>query len=147
MGVGRLAPYRVRARYAKALKEIPLPVRSFTGIEPAALHTLAEAEIGGRRVEFGILAGTPRLWVSCPEHLPPVIGYLTGLDSAAFNSAVFNSAEFNSAVFNSATGSVALELHITETDHLEWARHTGRAARIKTEGLAAWQAAQRDCEG
>lgn len=127
MGVGRLAPHRVRAKYARALAEIPLPVRSFTGVEPSALLTLAEAEIGGRRVEFGVLAGTPRLWVSFPEHLPPVVGYLTGLDSAADGDAP--------------------ELHVTESDHLEWARHAGRAARIKTEALAVWRAAQRECEG
>jgi hypothetical protein len=127
MGVGRLAPHRVWAKYARALAEIPLPVRSFTGIDPSALRILIEAEIAGRRVEFGILAGTPRLWVSFPDHLPPVLGYLTGLDGAVYGAAP--------------------ELHVTETDHLEWARHTGRAARIKHEALAAWQAAQRECEG
>ena len=38
MGVGRLAPHRVRSAYAKALAAIPLPVRSFTGIEPDHLE-------------------------------------------------------------------------------------------------------------
>jgi hypothetical protein len=127
MGVGRLAPHRVRAKYAKALAEIPLPVRSFNGIDASALRVLAEVEIAGRRVEFGVLAGTPRLWITLPEGVPQVLGYLTGLDSAA--------------------SAGALQLHITETDHLEWARHTGRSARIKTEALAAWLAAQRECEG
>jgi hypothetical protein len=124
MGVGRLAPHRVRARYAKALKEIPLPVRSF---DPSGLRVLAEVEIAGTRVEFGLLPGTPRLWVTLPERVPPLLGYVTGLDSVAYGGAI--------------------ELHVTETDHLEWARHTGRAARLKTEALAAWVAAQRECEG
>jgi hypothetical protein len=127
MGVGRLAPHRVRAKYTRALAEIPLPVRSFTGIDPSALQTIAETAIAGNRVEFRILAGTPRLWVLLPDSLPQVIGYLTGLDCTAEGGAP--------------------EFHVTETDHLEWARHTGRAARIKREALAAWQAAQRECEG
>jgi hypothetical protein len=99
-----------------------LPVRSFTGIDPSELRMLAEAEIAGSRVEFGILVGSPRLWVTFPERIPPVLGYLTGHDSAG-------------------------GAHSTETDHLEWARRSGRAARIKAEALAAWQAAQKECEG
>lgn len=123
MGVGRLAPYRVRAAYAKALAEIPLPVRSFTGIDPAALKTIGEAEIAGRVLEFGVLLGTSRLWVTMPGQVPPVLGYITGLDNGRY------------------------ELHLTELDHHEWARHTGRPVLIKREAQAVWQAAQRECEG
>lgn len=123
MGVGRLAPHRVRARYAQALKEIPLPVRSFAGIDPGGLTTVGEAEIAGRRVQFGVLYAIPRLWMTFPEHLPPVLGFLTGFDCTD------------------------PELHITELDHLGWARQPGRAAALKREAVAIWQAALRECEG
>jgi hypothetical protein len=123
MGVGRLAPHRVRARYAQSLKEIPLPVRSFAGIDPGGLTIVGEAEIAGRRVQFGVLYAIPRLWMTFPEYLPPVLGFVTGLD---------------------ITGP---ELHITEPDHLGWARQPGRAGELKREALAVWQAAQRECEG
>lgn len=129
MGVGRLAPHRVRAKYARALSEIPLPVRSFERIDPSALQILAETDIGDRRLRFGVLAATPRLWVAFTNDLPPVLGYLTGL----------------TGLTGIRTGSP--ELHITELDHLEWARHTGRVRQIKAAALAAWQAAQRECEG
>lgn len=123
MGVGRRTPSRVRTKYAEALAAIPLPVRSFTGIDPTALQTIGETQIAGRTLQFGVLAGTPRLWVTIVDQVPPVLGYLTGLDT------------------------VRPELHLTELDHLEWAGHTGRGARIKREARAVWQAAQRECEG
>lgn len=123
MGVGRRAPHRVRAAYAQALKEIPLPVRSLTGIDPDGLAIIAEAEIAQRRVQFGLLWGLPRLWIALPDHLPAVLGFLTGIDTDR------------------------PELHVTEPDHLEWACTKNRAAQIKREGLAAWRAAQKECEG
>ncbi len=123
MGVGNLAPHRIRARFAEALAEVPLPVRSFTGIDPAALIVIAETEVAERRLQFGVLAQIPRVWVTASDQIPPVLGYLSGLDSGR------------------------PELHLTESDHLDWARQHGRAARIKREGLAAWQAAQRECKG
>ena len=123
MGVSRLAPHRVRAKYARALAEIPLPVRSITGIEPDALDVLAEVEVADRLLRFGVLAGTPRLWVTVDGHMPPMLGYLTSLDTRS------------------------PELHVTERDHLEWTRHSGRAARIEREALRIWDAAQRECEG
>jgi hypothetical protein len=113
----------LRAKYARALAEIPLPVRSFERIDPSALQILAETDIGDRRLRFGVLAATPRLWVAFTNDLPPVLGYITDL----------------------ATG--APQLHITELDHVEWARHTGRARAIKAAALAAWHAAQKECEG
>jgi hypothetical protein len=123
MGVGRLAPHRVRAKYAKALKEIPLPVRSFTGIDPAALTVVGESEVGGRLLEFGVLAGTPCLWITVRDQIPPVMGYLTGFEARR------------------------VDLHITELDHLDWARQSGRAAQIKRAALDAWHRAHRNCEG
>jgi hypothetical protein len=123
MGVGRLAPHRIRAKYAKALKEIPLPVRSFTGIDPAALTVVGESEVGDRRLQFGVLAGTPRLWITVHDQVPPVMGYLTGF------------------------GTRRVDLHITEPDHLDWARRPGRAAQIKRAALDAWNRAHRTCEG
>ncbi|MFG3342354.1 hypothetical protein [Glycomyces sp. NPDC048151] len=123
MGVGRRAPQRVRARYAKALAEIPLAITSFSGIDPGGLVTIGEAEIDGRELHFGLLYAIPRLWISFPDRLPPVLGFVTGLDSGT------------------------TDLHITDLDHLEWARQAGRAARIKREAVTVWQAAQRECEG
>lgn len=123
MGVGRLAPHRVRAKYARALAEIPLPVRSFTGIDPAALRVVAEVVIADRRLEFGVLTGSTRLWIIAPDHLPPVMGHVTGLES----------------------GPTAV--HITEPDHLDWARHPGRCHRLMAAAITAWQGAQREWEG
>ena len=123
MGVGRLAPHRITARYAKALAEIPLPVRSLTRIGPGGLAIVAETVIDDRRIRFGVLYAIPRLWITVPDGLPPVIGFVTGFDTER------------------------PELHITEPDHIEWARHPGRAARIKREAVTAWKAAQRECRG
>ncbi|WP_030144375.1 hypothetical protein [Glycomyces sp. NRRL B-16210] len=126
----------MRARYARALAEIPLPVRSFAGIDPCALTVLGETEIADRRLRFGVLVGTPRLWIALAESdsgvspegsvalsVPSVLGYLTGLDSGA------------------------PELHITELDELDWSRKPGRAAQIKREAMTVWRSAQRECEG
>ncbi|MDN3241841.1 hypothetical protein [Glycomyces tritici] len=128
MGVGRLAPHQVRARYAQALKEIPLPVRSFTGIDPGGLTPVGEAEIAGRRVQFGVLYAIPRLWITFPEHLPPILGFLTGFDGTAGDA-------------------MRTELHVTELDHLDWARQPGQAATLKRAAADIWRAAQRECEG
>lgn len=127
MGLGRSAPHRARARYAKALKEIPLPLRSFGGVDPGLVTVIAETEIADRSLQFGVIAQVPRLWILAPGHNPPVVGFLTGLDTGS--------------------GSSRLDLNITELDHLDWASHPGRAARIKREALAAWTAAHRTCEG
>lgn len=126
MGVGRLAPHRVRAKYARALAEIPLPVRSFDGIDPTALTIVAEEAIANRTVQFGLLAGTPRLWLVLAEEQPQVLGYLIGLENAVLNEG---------------------GLHITAPDHIAWARQSGHVRQLKTAGLSAWQAAQRECEG
>lgn len=122
MGVGRFAPHRVRARYAKALKEIPLPVRSFAGIDPDSLVILGEVEIDDRLVRIGILYAIPRLWIVVPEHVPPVLGFVDGIE----------------------TGRPAL--HVTEPDHLEWSRRRGRGIRITHEAIVIWRGAQRDCD-
>ncbi|MEU6860352.1 hypothetical protein AB0B28_15960 [Glycomyces sp. NPDC046736] len=135
MGLGRSAPHRARARYAKALKEIPLPVRSFTGVDPSSVTVIGETEISDRTLHFGVITQIPRLWILAPGHVPPVVGFLTGLRP-----------ELDSEP-DSAQGTSRIDLHITELDHLDWASHPGRAARIKREALAAWTAAHRTCEG
>jgi hypothetical protein len=162
MGIGRLAPHRVRAKYARALAEIPLPVRSFERIDPSALQILAETDIGDRRIQFGVLAATPRLWIAFTDEVPPVLGYLTGLiglskgtgvgtgtgaGAGAGTYAGTGSGVGTGAGTGAGSSSGGLQLHITELDHLEWVRHTGRARRIKTAALAVWNAAQRECEG
>lgn len=123
MGVGRLAPHRVRERYAKALNAIPLPVRTVTGIAPDALVGVGETEIAGRRIGFAILPGTPRLWITGPDQVPPVIGYATGFESRR------------------------LDVHLTEPDHIDWAASPGRTAALKRAAVDAWTASQRTCEG
>jgi hypothetical protein len=123
MGVGRLAPHRIRAAYAKALGEIPLPVRSRSGLDARALTMFAEASVGGRRLEFGTLAAMPRLWVAFADVDPPVLGYVTGLAAGA------------------------PELHITETMHCEWARSGDHGSQIKREAAAVWQRLSTECEG
>ena len=123
MGVGRLAPHRARARYVKALKEIPLPMRSFSGIDPNLLTVLGEFEIDDRRLEVGIFYAIPRLWIAVRECVPSVLGFVDGMETGL------------------------PELHVTEPDHLEWARRAGRGSRIECEAMAVWDAAQRDCEG
>lgn len=124
MGVGRIAPHRVRARYAQALRSIPLPVRSFGAVDPGGLTTIGEAEIDDRLVRFGVLFAIPRLWITFPEQVPTLLGFVTGFDGAA-----------------------KPELHLTEPDHLAWARKPRRTHALKREAAAAWEAAQRDCEG
>ncbi|WP_030154937.1 hypothetical protein [Glycomyces sp. NRRL B-16210] len=123
MGMTHLGPHRARARYEKALKAIPLPVRSLEGIDPGVLVNVGETEIAGRRIEFGILPGSPRLWITVPDHLPPVIGYAAGFDSRR------------------------LDMHLTELDHFDWTTSPGRVAALKRAAFAAWTSAQRDCEG
>jgi hypothetical protein len=123
MGVGRLAPHRVRERYAKALKAIPLPIRTFTGVAPDALVSVGETAIAGRRIEFAILPGTPRLWITAPDLVPPVIGYATGFETRL------------------------LDVHLTEPDHRDWACGPGRVATLKRAAFDAWTRAQRTCEG
>lgn len=123
MGVGRISTQRTRDRYAQALRSIPLPVRTFTGVDPAALVAVGRTEIAGRRIEFAILPGTPRLWITAPDLLPPVVGYATGFDSQR------------------------LDLHLTELDHFDWAAGPGRVAALKRAAHDAWTSAQRDCEG
>lgn len=149
MGVGRLAPHRVRARYAQALKEIPLPVKSFGGIDPEGLATVAETHIGGRRVRIGVLYAIPRLWITFPDILPPVLGFVTGFATGFYRAAgdrpILGAASADQGAPGLGTGRA--ELHITEPDHLDWARQPGRAQAIKHEAIAAWLAAQRECEG
>lgn len=123
MGVGRLAPHRLRAKYARALAEIPLPVRTTSGLDAQALTMLAEATVADRGVQFGTLTEMPKLWVAFVAVDPPVLGYLTGL----------------------AAGKP--ELHVTETAHLEWARTAGNSAALKREAMTVWAAVQRECEG
>jgi hypothetical protein len=122
MGVGRLAPHRIRERYAKALNAIPLPIRTLTGVDPRVMVSVGGAEIAGRRVEFAILPGTRRLWITAPDHIPPVIGYATGFEPRL------------------------LDVHLTELDHIEWASGPGRVAALKRAALDAWTSAQRTCE-
>jgi hypothetical protein len=138
MGVGRLAPHRVRARYARALAEIPLPVRSREGTDPRTLVMIASATVADRELFFGLLPHHPRLWVVFAECDPPILGHLTGLSDATFNGG---------PSAGSATAPGEPELHITALEHLDWVRSDDRAARIKREAVAAWQAAQRECEG
>lgn len=123
MGVGRLAPHRIRAAYARALAEIPLPVRTSPGLNAGVLTMFGDATVAGRRLQFGTLADMPRLWVAFTEIDPPVLGYLTGLASGT------------------------PELHITETAHLEWARTARNSECVKHEAVTVWQAVQRECEG
>lgn len=123
MGVGRLAPHRIRAKYARALAEIPLPVRTGPSLGARALTMLGDATVDGRHLHFGTLADMPKLWVAFAELDPPVLGYLSGLVSGS------------------------PELNITETSHLEWARSGGNTAAIKREAMVVWQAVQRECEG
>ena len=125
MGIGmtRVPTQRTRDRYAKALNAIALPVRTPTGIDPDALITVAHTEIADRHITFAILPGSPRLWITVPGQLPPVIGHVSGFDTRR------------------------LDLHLTEPDHYYWATGTGRVAALKRAAFDAWTNAQRDCEG
>ena len=123
MGLGRKAPHRSRAAYARALAAIPLPVRAISAPVPETLTVLGTAEIGGRVIQYGTLAEAPRLWIAAPEAPPPVFGYLTGL------------------VAERPT------LHVTVDAHLAWTRETDHTEQLKQHGLAVWHEAQRWCEG
>ena len=123
MGVGRLASHRARERYAKALKAIPLPIRTLTGSDRDAMVSVGETAIAGRRIEFAILPGTPLLWITAPDLFPPVIGYVTGFETRL------------------------LDVHLTEPGHIDWASGPGRVAALKRAAFDAWTSAQRTCEG
>lgn len=135
MGVGRLAPHRVRAEYARALAANPLPVRSHAGSDPRALVMIASAVVADRELHFGILPHHPRLWVVFADHDPPILGHLTGLTDAAHSTGL-----------NPADAPGEPELHITAREHLGWAGAEGRRAQITHAAVTAWQAAQRVCE-
>ena len=123
MGVGRRAPHRTRAAYARALAALPLPVRAITAPIEETLTVLGTARIGGRTVQFGTLTAAPRLWVAFPDQAPPVFGYLTGL--------------------------VAEQpiLHLTDQTHCEWTNQPAHTEALKQHGLEVWRCAQRTCEG
>jgi hypothetical protein len=102
------------------------------------------------------------LWIAFTDELPPVLGYLAGLTgqstrtgtglstgAGAGTGADIGTGSGSGSGLNSGSGlsTSVPQLHITELDHLEWARHTGRTRQIKTAALAAWNAAQRECEG
>lgn len=123
MGLGRKAPHRSRAAYARVFAQIPLPVRAISAPVDQALTVLGETEIGGRLIQYGTLATAPRLWVAFADASPPVFGYLTGL-----------------AVSDP-------QLHLTAPAHQHWATRPGRGGAIRAHGLTVWQQAQRDCEG
>ncbi|GAB3995470.1 hypothetical protein GCM10029992_12790 [Glycomyces albus] len=123
MGIGRKAPHRVRTSYARALAQIPPPVRSIGAPAHEALTVLGQTEIEGRLVQFGILTAAPRLWVAFPETAPSVFGYLTGLVADD------------------------PQLHLTEPVHQHWALHPGRSETVRRHGLAVWHEAKRTCEG
>lgn len=123
MGMMHLSAHRARARYAKALNAIPLSVQTPAGIDPEALTTVGSAEVAGRRVEFGVLPGSPRLWITVPGHFPPVVGWVSGFETRR------------------------LDLHLTELDHLDWTAEPGRTAALKRAAFDAWTSAQRECEG
>ena len=123
MGLGRNAPHRNRAAYARALAQIPLPVRAITAPAEEALTVLDTAVIGGRTIQFGTLTTAPRLWVAFTDQAPPVFGYLTGL--------------------------VAEQpiLHLTAETHCEWTNQPAHTEALKQHGLEVWRTVQRTCEG
>lgn len=123
MGVGRTAPHRVRAAYARALAQIPLPVRSVSAPVPEVLTVLGQAEIGDRIVQYGTMTDAPKLWVAFPVLAPPVFGYLTGLVSEE------------------------PQLRITDSEHLAWSREPGHTEALLRHGLEVWREARRCCEG
>lgn len=123
MGLGRKAPHRTRAAYARVLAQIPLPVRSIGAPAHQALTVLGQTVIADRLVQYGTLTEAPRLWVAFPESAPSVFGYLTGLVADD------------------------PQLHLTEPVHQHWALQPGRSEAVRRHGLAVWHDAQRICEG
>ena len=123
MGVGRTAPHRIRAAYARALASIPLPVRSVSAPIDEAMTVLGRAEIDDRDVHYGTITTAPRLWMAFPGQQPPIFGYITGLaDEAPI-------------------------LHITAPQHLLWTRRADRSEALLRHGLEVWREVQRWCEG
>jgi hypothetical protein len=97
---------------------------------------IASAVVADRELCFGILAHQPRLWVVFADHDPPILGHLTGLTDATYSPGL-----------DSTDAPGEPELHITAREHLVWAVAEGRRAQITRAAVAAWQAAQRVCEG
>lgn len=123
MGLGRKAPHRSRAAYARALAQIPLQVRSIGAPAREALTVLGQTVVEDRLVQFGTLTEAPRLWVAFPEAAPSIFGYMTGLAADA------------------------PQLHLTEPVHRHWALQPGRSEAVRRHGLAVWHDAKRTCEG
>lgn len=147
MGVGRKAPHRTRAAYARALAAIPLPVRAISAPVTEALTVLGTAEIGGRTVQYGTATAAPRLWVAFADVTPPVVADAGPPVVAGAPRPVATGAA--PPVFGYLSGLVGEQptLHVTDQRHLNWTRTGDRAEQLKRHGLAVWRDAQRTCQG
>lgn len=125
MSLSRYAPHRLRAAYLRSLKALPIPAPQAETIDPARLTVLGRAWIDRRRLVFGTVADTPRLWAvfSDTGAEPAVIGYLTGL----------------------ATGEP--DLWVCDDAHRAWTLEGENTANLKRAAARVWSDCRRDCEG
>lgn len=82
----RYGARRIRARYARALQSIPLPVRAGRSdpvllIDPAGLPVLATEAVDERRVRFSLVVGQARLRLTFGDVDPDLVGHVVDLDS------------------------------------------------------------------
>ncbi|MCH7231839.1 hypothetical protein L0U85_13390 [Glycomyces sp. L485] len=121
--MSRFSPPRVRAAYAKALAQVPIPAQTVAAPDPSALTVLGSATIDGRAVEFGVCADAPRLWVAFADAEPALLGFLSGL----------------------VVGEP--DLWVCETTHLSWIRAGTNAPEVKRAAAKVWFDCQKFCEG
>jgi hypothetical protein len=121
----RTAPYRIRARYLRALKAMPLPVDLVDPPDPSRLTVLGTETVGERLVRFGTVSSAPRLWMALAsdETGPHLIGYVTGL----------------------VVGEP--DLWVCEGAQRDWALETANADGLKRAAERVWSTCLQDCEG
>ncbi|WP_026928622.1 hypothetical protein [Glycomyces tenuis] len=123
------APHRIRARYLRALKSMPIPVSLADPPDPARLTVLGTEPVGDRLVHFGTVASAPRLWMALSGAGPAVevdgrlLGYVTGL----------------------VVGEP--DLWVCDGAHRDWVFDAANSRELKRAASRVWFSCVQDCEG
>ncbi|GAB3659380.1 hypothetical protein [Glycomyces tarimensis] len=113
-------PHRIRARYLRALRVLPLQAGLPGPIDPDRLTVLGTDTIAGRTVKFGTMTSAPRMWIAFADIEPALLGYMTGL----------------------VVGEP--DLWICETAHRDWVLEGDNTRRLNEAAAVVWFACERD---